>query len=181
MKINKFFVTLGMASLMSLPAVAMAGKWEMPAIPYGHIHPLPHADVQPSKNVTYKEIFDVTAPIKNARKPDAGLVHVARAVNVFYSAGVPLDHMKFVIIVHGPATHSILKNSAYRAKFGVNNPNLPLIKDLRNAGVKVFVCGQALADLSIPHHDVNKYTDIALSALATVPIYEHKGYGYMMQ
>lgn len=178
---NKIAVALGTAAVLSLPMTAFAAKWEFPAIPYGHIHPLPNAAVQPDKNTTYKEIFDVTAGVKNPRKPDPGLVHVARAVNVFASAGIPLNQMKFVAIVHGPATPLVLNDAAYKRKYGVKNPNTPLIEDLAKAGISVQVCGQALADFSFPHAAVNKAVQIDLSAAATIPIYESQGYGYMLE
>lgn len=180
--------TLGFAALLTLagtgfaaPAHAAGMKWENPVIPYGHVHPLPNAGVQPSRHKVYKALFDVTKGFKDPAKPDAGLVHVARAVNVFASAGVPLRHLKFVAIVHGPATPAILNNEAYKKKYGVDNPNIALIRDLRKAGVHVDVCGQALADNGFVHSWVNKDVRIDLSALATVVIYGNKGYAYMKQ
>lgn len=181
--VGRFLVPLGILALIAAPMAASAAgpKWENPVIGYGHVHPLPHAAVQPSKTKVYRAIFDVTHGIANHAKPDAGLVHVARAVNVFASAGVPLSHLKFVAIVHGPATPSILKDSVYRKKYGVNNPNLKLISELRRAGVKVDVCGQALADLDFAHSWVDSNVTITLSALSTVVIYGNKGYAYMAQ
>ncbi len=168
-------------TLFSLSARAKSPMWVTPAISYGHVHPLPHAAVQPSKAKIYKALFDVTSKIKNPSHPDAGLVHVARAVNVFASAGVPLNHLRFVAMVHGPATAAVLNNNAYKRKYGHDNPNLKLIAQLRKAGVQVDVCGQALADLHFKHAWVQKGVRIDLSALATVVIYGDWGYAYMKQ
>lgn len=181
--IRRALIFLGLVTMAAAPLAASAAgtKWATPVIDYGHIHPLPHAAVQPSKHKVYKAIFDVTHGIKDYSKPNAGLVHVARAVNVFASAGVPLSHLKFVAIVHGPATPSILDNAAYKRKYGVDNPNLRLIRQLRRAGVHVDVCGQALADLDFAHAWVDHKVTITLSALSTVVIYGDKGYAYMKQ
>lgn len=106
---------------------------------------------------------------------------MARAVNVFVSAGVPVKNLKFVAILHGPATPAALDNAAYKKKYGVDNPNIPLISALRKAGVHVDVCGQALADNGFAHSSINKEVRIDLSALATTVIYGDMGYAYMKQ
>ncbi|MGH8161763.1 MAG: DsrE family protein, partial [Gammaproteobacteria bacterium] len=145
------------------------------------VHPVPHAQVRPNKDHVYKAIFDVTKGFTNASKPDPGLAHVARAVNVFAMAGVPLKNLKFVAILHGGATTAVLNNAAYKAKYGVDNPNIPLIDALRKAGVHVDVCAQALADMHIAHPKVYKKVQIDLSALSDAVIYGDRGYAYMKQ
>ena len=164
-------------------AVAGDTQWSYPAIAnYGPVHPLPNAAVQPNKRHVYKALFDVTSGSKDSSKPAPGLVHVARAVNVFASAQVPVKRLKFVAIIHGPlATKAVLNNEAYKKKFGVDNPNIPLIDALVKAGVHVDVCGQALADLGYEHSGVYGKVRIDLSALATTVIYGDMGYAYMKQ
>ena len=169
------------------PASAQAATpapphWVYPVIKgYGPVQPLPHAAEQPSKDKVYKVVFDVTSGAKDHAKVAPGLDHVARAVNVFASAGVPVSHMKFVAVVHGPATASVLDNAQYHKQFGVDNPNIKLIAALRKAGVKVQVCGQALADNRIAHAWVNPDVTITLSALADLAIYGNAGYAYEKQ
>lgn len=164
-------------------AVAGDMQWTYPAIAkYGPVHPLPHAAVQPNKQRVYKALFDVTSGSKDPSKPAPGLEHVARAVNVFASAGVPVKNLRFVAIVHGPvATSAILSHAAYKQKFGVDNPNIPLIDAMVKAGVHVDVCGQALADLGVVHSEVYSKVRIDLSAMATTIIYGDMGYTYVKQ
>jgi len=167
---------------LAMPAMAMAGEWVTPAIQgYGGVHPLPHAAVQPNPKHRYKAIFDVTSHAKDPSGINPGLKHVARAVNAFASAGVPLSHLHFVAIVHGPATSAILSNAAYRKLFNMDNPNIDLLSKLKKAGVKVFVCGQAMYDLKYALSDASKEVKVALSALPTVVIYGDMGYAYMKQ
>ncbi|MGH8398594.1 MAG: DsrE family protein, partial [Gammaproteobacteria bacterium] len=132
------------------PAAAFAtqppGFWQNPVIKStGDLHPLPDAAYQPQKDVTYKAVFSVTRAQKNPKDMDNSLSSVARAVNLFVYAGVPLDHLKFVVIIHGGATSIALDNAHYKKEFGVDNPNLKVIKELKAAGVEIAVCGQALA------------------------------------
>lgn len=162
-------------------SAAQADEWTYPVIKYGSVHPLPNAGVQPDKSKTYKALFDVTSGSRKPDKPAGGLVHVARAVNVFASAGVPTSNLDFVAILHGPATFAILSNAAYKEKFGMDNPNIPLIDALVKAGVHVDVCGQALAELKIANADVYSPVRVDLSALATTVIYGEMGYAYMKQ
>jgi predicted peroxiredoxin len=37
-----------------------------------------------------------------------------------------------------------LSNEKYKRKYGIDNPNIPLIKELQTYGVKMIVCGQAM-------------------------------------
>ena len=96
--------------------------------------------------------------------------------NTFVAAGVPISHLKFDVIIHGPATPIALGEKAYMAKFGHANPNLAVIADLRKAGVKVMVCGNALGDMEFTPAEVNPDIKVALSALSTLVIQQDQGY-----
>lgn len=171
---------IGALLLASSAFAADTGFWSYPAIAgYGPVHVWPGVVLMPDKETTYKAVFDVTQGSKNPAKVSAALDHVARAVNVFAAAGVPLDHLKFVVIVHGPATPIILNEKAYAAKFHKKNPNLAVISALRKAGVEVLVCGNALADMKFNPEEVNPEVKVALSALSTLVILEDQGYALM--
>ena len=180
---------LGAAAVLTLAGMGFATsahagdvEWTYPSIAkFGPVHPLTDASVMPKKNGVYKAIFDVTSAAKAPDQLEPGLSHVARAVNVFAYAGVPLKNLKFVAVLHGPSTDAILSNEAYKKRYNVDNPNIPLIEALIKAGVHVDVCGQALAEHNIDHADVLKGVRIDLSALATVIVYGDMGYAYMKQ
>ena len=161
---------------MSACAGAAEPSWINPAIKdFGAVVSLPDSGMQPSKDVDYKVVFNVTGAGPND-KVNPSLDRVARTVNVFASAGVPVSHLHFIVVVHGPATPAILDNEHYREKFSTDNPNIKLIAELEAAGVKVVVCGQALAHNKFPHEWVNKDVEITLSAISDVIILEQKGY-----
>ncbi|MGH8457449.1 MAG: DsrE family protein, partial [Stenotrophobium sp.] len=142
-----------------------AGFWQTPAIAgAGKMHALPHAAYQPQKNQTYRVVFAVT---KAGGKPDEvspSLERVARTVNLYVSAGVPLDHLKFVAVMAGPATRAALDNVHYKQQFGVDNPDLEVIRKLRAAGIDVAVCGQAVAEHHFAYDWVASDVTLALSA-----------------
>ena len=160
----------GAAAAQSAPQVITAA---------GTYHPLPKAAYQPDRNATYKVVFALT---KAADKPDQvnpGIERLARTVNLYAAAGVPLDHLKFVAVAYGPATGLVLDDEHYKAQFGTGNPNLAVISQLRKAGVDVAVCGQAMAE----HHYANdwaaKDVTLSLSALTTITELEQQGYALM--
>ncbi|HZP94188.1 MAG TPA: DsrE family protein [Burkholderiales bacterium] len=168
---------LGLAVAASVTlASAAETEWVYPTIQgFGKTAALPHAAMQPSKSDEYKVVFNLT-PGGDPDKFNAALDRVARTVNIFTSAGVPLSHLHFIVVIHGPATPIVMKNEAYRQKFNMDNPNIPLIAALTKANVKVVVCGQALAYNNIAHEAVNPEVEITLSAISDVIILEKAGY-----
>lgn len=156
--------------------------WQYPKIEnFGRIQPLPDAANQPAADKTYKAVFSVTKKAKDRGQPNPGLDRVARAVNLFASAGVPRAKRDFVTVIYGPATASVLSDAQYWEKFGRKNPNTPLIGALTDAGVTVHVCGQALAAHGFDQTWVNPNVDVALSALSDLVIYGNRGYALIPQ
>ena len=73
----------------------------------------------------------------------------------------------------------MLNDAQYRTAYGVANPNLPLVAELRKAGVDVAVCGQAVAEHEFQYDWVDKSITLSLSALTTVTTLEHQGYSLL--
>jgi intracellular sulfur oxidation DsrE/DsrF family protein len=151
--------------------------WTTPTIHgYGKMHYLPHAAYKPDPAATYKVVFGMSIAASKPGEVDPALDHVARAVNLYVAAGVPLSHLKFVAVAYGPATTLALDNAHYEAMFHVPNPNLDLIAKLRKAGVDVAVCGQAVAEHHFQYAWIARGVTIALSALTTLTTLQHEGY-----
>ena len=156
------------------------GFWTTPTIEhYGPMHFLPNAAFKPQANQTYKIVFALTHGAKTPDAVDPSLDHVARTVNLYAAAGVPLSHLKFVAVAYGAATPLVLDDAHYRTAYGVANPNLPLIEELKKAGVTVAVCGQAVAEHHFGYDWVAPDVSLALSGLTTVTTLESQGYALM--
>ena len=169
-----FAVTACLGS--ALAAQTGNGEWITPVVKdFGRIHPLPDAKLQPEKGETYKIVFDIMSA-KVTDGVNAALWHVARAVNLFGNAGVHGDHRKFVAVIHGPATPLLMSAAAFREKEGKENPDLKLIHALKQAGVTLYVCGQAAADNKIAKDDINPEITLTLSALTDLAILQKHGY-----
>ncbi|MFT4065574.1 DsrE family protein [Paraburkholderia sp.] len=156
------------------------GFWSTPTIHnYGTIHYLPDAAFKPDPKRSYKIVFSLTQASQSPDKVNPGLDHVARTVNLYVAAGVPLSHLKAVAVAYGAATPLALDDAHYRASFGVPNPNLPLIAELKKAGVTVSVCGQAVAEHHFEYDWLANDVTLALSGLTTITTLESDGYVLM--
>lgn len=151
------------------PAIQGAGK----------IHPLPHAAYQPNPKADYKVVFGLTMAAAKPDQINPALERVARTVNLYVNAGVPISHLHFVAVASGGATALALDDAHYRQQFGIDNPNLPVITQLRKAGVDVAVCGQAVAEHGYPYEGIDKQVTLALSALTTIIELQRLGYALM--
>ena len=176
MHLNK---TKPLIAALVLMFITVSGASAAPVIEgHGRMVPLPNAAEQPDVSAQYKAVFDVTGN-SDDKSVNGGLDHVARAVNVFASAGVPLDHLHFVAVIHGQATPIVLDNAHYKEKFGVDNPNIDIMQKLAAAGVKLEVCGQAIHGMHIDESWVFKPVTVTLSGLSDLVIYGNRGYAYI--
>lgn len=153
------------------------GFWQAPTIhAAGRIHPLPQAAYQPDPGSSYKIVFGLT---QAAAKPGAinpGLQRVARMVNLYVNAGVAFDQLRLVAVASGSATALALDDAHYQKHYGMPNPNLPVIEQLREAGVDIAVCGQAVAQHDYQYDWIDRHVTLALSSLTTISELQQKGY-----
>jgi intracellular sulfur oxidation DsrE/DsrF family protein len=177
MKTRIAWVAVLCVAFASSGAPAAEGFWQTPAIhAAGKMHALPKAAYQPDARASYKVVFGLTAAAAKPDQVNPGLERVARTVNLYAGAGVPLQHLHFVAVASGGATAIALDDAHYKTQFGVANPNLPVIAELRNAGVDVAVCGQAMAEHGYPYEAMDGHVTLALSALTTITELQQKGY-----
>lgn len=155
-------------------------QWKDPVIKgYGKEHYLPDAAVQPDTSLTYKVIFSITLN-EDYTKPNRGLVHMARLINLLRDSGMPPEKIDIVAMITGPATPVALSDSTYHRIFKTDNPNTRLLEELNQDGeATLFVCGQAVTGAGYDEHYLNPNVEMALSALVTIPTYEMKGYALM--
>lgn len=141
---------------------------------YGGVVAVSNAAEKPRASA--KVLLDVTADSKPG-DVNKGLERAARLLNLYGAAGLTAADLKLAVVVHGEATKSILRDDFYQQRFGVeHNPNLPLIRALRQAGVEVFVCGQALDAKGFPESVVADVAQVADSALTVVANRQQDGY-----
>jgi hypothetical protein len=146
-------------------------KYEFPLIKSaGGIVPLPDAAFQPERGA--KVILDITGD-NEADKVTKGVDRAALLINLHADADVDPEAIRATIIIHGKATRAVLTHEAYaRHTKASKNPNLKVFKDLRQAGVEIFVCGQALAHQKLALEDVSE--NVAVAASASTVLIDHQ-------
>ena len=146
---------------------------------YGGIRNAPHAEEKPDPDMEYKVVIDVATGEKNKKRVSNALNNVARLINLHVMGGLPKEKLNIVLAIHGGATFTTLSNELYNEKFGVDNPNLELIKELEAAGVKLFVCSQSLMGRKIDHEKILPEVKVATAMLTVMTTYQMKGHAYL--
>ena len=153
---------------------------QSPAIPEasGYVH-IEGAPFTPTAHEVYKAVFDAR---QGAGKPTEllpALDMVASEVNALAVEKVPLAHAQFAVVFHGDAIDGILDDTHYKAKFGVKNPNLPVLAKLKAQGTGLYVCGQNLAALDLDPKALAPDVEVASDALLTLIALQQKGYALL--
>jgi intracellular sulfur oxidation DsrE/DsrF family protein len=161
----------------SEPSQDASSKWTAPVITeYGKVMPYSEAAVQLKQDQNYNLVFDVTKSAKQKHKVIPALERTARFINLAGVAKVPAENMNLIAVLHGDATPAALSNEAYMKRYSHKNPSHKLISELSKAGVKVMVCGQALAHNNFDPSEVAENVTVAEAALTVLAQYQLDGY-----
>ena len=168
--------------LISTLAVA-AADWPAPKASVvsnadGYVE-IPNAALAPTKNSTYRAIFDSTRPADKPTELLPALNMAGSELNALATANIPPANAKFAIVFHGAAVDGILDEAHYKTKFGTNNPNLKAIAEMRKQGVEFFVCGQYLAAETIEPKTLLPEVKVAADALLVLIHYQNDGYALL--
>ena len=173
---------IAFAGLLAAGRVS-AAPWSAPRAPVipqadGYIA-IPHAAIPPVASHTYRAVYNATLA---AAKPDQMLPALDMAgseLNALGVEGIPLSHARFVVVFHDAAMDGILRDDRYRAKYGVPNPNLPVLAGLRKAGVQLYVCGQNLAAIHLDPSAISRDVQVASDALIVLMTFQNQGYALL--
>jgi intracellular sulfur oxidation DsrE/DsrF family protein len=165
------------AAVLLLSFVAQAQTPQFPLVKgFGGIYEIPDATERPDGTLEYKILVDMTSASEDPLQISRFVDNVARLMNLHGLAGVTQDRMKVKVVLHGGAIFTLLTDPQYKAKYQVDNPNLPVFEALEAAGVEVLVCGQSLIARKLKTEDLWPGVTIAHSALTTITTYSAKGY-----
>jgi intracellular sulfur oxidation DsrE/DsrF family protein len=143
---------------------------------FGPVYDVSAPDFATPTDIAYRAVFDV------AQSPDANdqlnprIESLARFLNMQARAGVKPEQVKLALVVHGPAAKDLLSNAAYKARFGVDNPNVPLLAALQARSVRVIVCGQTAAHKGFKREEFARGVQVALSAMTAMVALQSEGY-----
>jgi intracellular sulfur oxidation DsrE/DsrF family protein len=169
-----------MAVTVAAHAFAELSAPNAPLIPeaYGWVT-ISKVALPPDRSRIYRAIYDATLLPKEPTQLVPALNMSGAMLNALAVSEIPLTNAKFVVIFHGAAIDGILDDAHYRAKFGVPNPNLTVLTQLRKAGVEVFVCGQNLAAENIDAGTLSPDVTVASAAPIVLMTYQNDGYALM--
>jgi intracellular sulfur oxidation DsrE/DsrF family protein len=164
--------------LLAFPVFAVAQNSQAgPYIPdFGKVYQIPNPDLETDKTAEYKVLFDVYQKQTNPAKVNRQLNTAARFLNMHGQAGVPLENLKVVCVVHNKAGFDMMDNESYKAKYGVDNPNIKIMEQLTAAGAEIYICGQTAYSRGIDTQKLATPVKMALSAMTAIVTYGNKGY-----
>lgn len=179
----KFLRWLPVALALFATCVPAQAEWaapRAPAIPQadGYVD-IPGAAVPPQKTRIYKAVYDATQGADSPARIVPALNMAGSELNALAASGIPLKNAKFVVVFHGAAMDGILDEAHYKARFGVSNPNLPVLEALARDGVQLYVCGQNLASDKIDPKTLAPAVKVASDALIVLMSYQNDGYALL--
>ncbi len=154
-------------------ANATSGK-VIPA--FGKTYAVADPDYKTNTDLTFKAVFDVSKAPDDPAQRNPYIETIARFLNMHQKAGVPVSQLKVRMAMHGQASYGLLKNEFYKEKFGVDNPNIELLKAIDSAGVDIILCGQTAGARNLPESRRLPLTQIALSAMTILIQSQEEGY-----
>jgi intracellular sulfur oxidation DsrE/DsrF family protein len=174
---------LSMLAAVVLCSNGVRGEWPPPQAPVipaadGFVV-IPKAAVPPDPGRSYRAVFGATRSADRPTQLLPALNMAGSELNAFGVARVPREKVKFVVVFHGAALDGLLDDAHYRARFGVANPNLPVLEQFRKAGVELYVCGQNLAFAHVDPRSLSPAVTIASDALITLITYQNRGYAIL--
>ena len=142
----------------------------------GAVYDVPFATEKPNDRTKYNIVVDITDAADKPDSLNAYLEAAATLLNLHGVGGVPAKNIHMIVVLHKMALYSIFTNEVYQKKFKTDNPNIPLIAALKDAGVQFYTCGQTLMKIHMDEKSIVPEVAVATSALTTLTTYQLKGY-----
>jgi len=140
---------------------------------------IPKAELRPNKSQHYRAIFNATEAAGRPTEVVPALNMAGSELNALAAENVPLSNARFVVVFHGAAIDAILDDAHYKAKYGVDNPNLSVLAAMRKAGTEIFVCGQNMLAVAMDPKAISPDVRVASDALLVLMAYQNKGYALL--
>lgn len=143
---------------------------------FGPVYEVPDLGLPAPADRIYRVVFDIDNSPSDHEKVNSALTTVARFLNMHARAGVPAQNLRVAIVMHGSASKDSLTNSAYRKRYGADNPNAGLLQALDRAGVRAYLCGQTATYREIHTDELRPPVQMALSAMTALVLLQEDGY-----
>ncbi|MGI9264074.1 MAG: DsrE family protein [Gammaproteobacteria bacterium] len=170
-------IAISLILLGSLTCPAIAEPVSRPIIQdFGPVYYIPEKPLDLPPDTHLKAVFDIAATPAEIVTLNYRLETVARYLNMHARAGVAFQQVSAAVVLHGRATRSALGEQAFNERFGGPNPDSELLRQLNDAGVRIVVCGQSAAALGFGHEEFAAHTEISLSAMTALVMFQADGF-----
>lgn len=130
----------------------------------------------PDPSIDYKVVFSVAAKVKD-NEVHPTLKTIALYLNTLANEGVPANHRHIVAVFHQGGGDAVFLNDVYKSRHsGVDNPNIAILNELKQAGVELRVCGQGLMGKKVEPSQLLPGVQADLWAMTTMVNLQLKGY-----
>ncbi|MEO7307853.1 MAG: DsrE family protein [Ferruginibacter sp.] len=178
------FITMNMGAQAQTAQATPEKKFQtqtavaLPVKDFGKVYNVPFATDKPDPNLQYKIIFEAGGEAMDSSVLYPPLEHLARMYNLHVYGGVPQKNLHVVLMIAGVGILVAMNNEAYRKRYGIDNPNIRILSQLKAAGIKINGCAQAMTKNKIEPADMNPDVNMVFSRFTTVSTYQMKGYAY---
>lgn len=143
---------------------------------YGPAFPIKNRGRKLTTDRHYKVVFDILNSPQDPENMNTRLESIARLINMLVMNGVPAEKITIAAVFHGKAVTNLFNNDAYQKFYHQENPNIQLVKKLKDFGVTFYVCGQSIAFPGFKKSDLIEPDALALSAMTTFIELQQQGY-----
>lgn len=172
----RILMTTALATAFATTAVA-GGPVTGPVVKsFGPVFAPPAQAYNLAPDTHYKVSMDVSRTGDFVEDRNRSIESAARFLNMHARNGIDPQRIDFALIVHGPATKDLLTDGAYRARYEEPNPNTAMLRELQQAGVRIYLCSQSAAFKKFGYDEFNPAVTIAVSAMTAHVRLQQEGY-----
>jgi len=167
--------TIGLTTMVAIAAIsfipAHAEEGDALLVPGMSVATdIPNAHELPDPNTNYKVVFSVNRDPQSPDEVNPMFNAIATYMNTLGQHGVPPENRNIIAVIHHRTEgfDIVMSNEAYKERHGRDNPNIEIIRKLKQAGVDIRLCGQGLIGREIDAKDVNPDIQVDLWAMTTI-------------
>jgi intracellular sulfur oxidation DsrE/DsrF family protein len=142
---------------------------------YGEVWEIEDMDESLLDHDNFQLVFDIFSSSEDPANVNISLNTIARFINMHAQAGISIEDMDIVAVIHGTASYDVMDNSFYTSKNNTENPNIELIEKLIDSGVQFYICGQSMNARKLDQSDLLSDINIALSAMTAIHHFVKEG------
>ncbi|HNR06142.1 MAG TPA: DsrE family protein [Saprospiraceae bacterium] len=143
---------------------------------FGAMYDVPFGKDKPDPSIDYKIIVDLGEKMEAPGQLYAPLEHISRMYNLHIYGGIPKNQLHVAVAIWGPSIAVVMDNETYKKKYGVDNLNLQILREMKEAGIHIYGCGQSVAKFGLDPVHVNPDVEISISRFTTVSTHQMHGY-----